>query len=549
MKWQRWHAVAAGAALLAIGVAIGKCDGRSGGPAPAASSEAAVPAPDDLVAELVVSTPNASWTRLQRGVGGAVGILPATLPGVVVGLVDLDATVASELDGTSPMFGVLAGSTADPAAVLAIKLVDPRHARAVLGGRADAAADRKVALDFSPNGYLLLGRRPADLARLGPYVTRTMPARFAEAPPMAAAIVEVPRSALAKAVAPALDAWWKDSRSFLLKEDEQMRAKKGRAPDLADPTAIVATLDAVVGRRLAVTSDLQKIRVSLDVTDDAAVVTATLDPLPGKGPAKEWIDGMRVGDAAPVLALPATSALALETRDSDDEREAQAKELENAVTSALGPRLKDPARLHDVLESATKARAEAVALALSLEEPSGLFLRAPVRDVDAANRAIRGAFELFKTDPLKELVRVRDVVASNEDVAGLGKVDVLTITREPPPKRSKADAKPLGGGAWVTDGKTLSLAVGPEPAVTLKLGAAPDRKLADEPSLKRFLGAVGSDATTVMIAQPLRLDPKRASLPPAPLAVALGRHGGQAFVQVDIADALLRETARWQMGF
>ncbi|HVJ91770.1 MAG TPA: hypothetical protein VM580_18340, partial [Labilithrix sp.] len=60
---------------------------------------------------------------------------------------------------------------------------------------------------------------------------------------------------------------------------------------------------------------------------------------------------------------------------------------------------------------------------------------------------------------------------------------------------------------------------------------------------------IGSDATTVIVAQPLRLDPKRANLPAAPLGIAVGRKGHDAFVRVDVADALLREAARLQMGF
>ena len=58
------------------------------------------------------------------------------------------------------------------------------------------------------------------------------------------------------------------------------------------------------------------------------------------------------------------------------------------ITTSLGQRLDDPTRLHDVLESATKARDASVAFAVGLEEPSGLFLRAPVRDAAAADKAM-----------------------------------------------------------------------------------------------------------------------------------------------------------------
>jgi hypothetical protein len=349
-------------------------------------------------------------------------------------------------------------------------------------------------------------------------------------------------------IAPWLEGLWREAHASLLEQDAQMRAKKGRAPDYGEPAAIVQALDAVVGRRVAVASDLGGARVTLDVTDDAAILTATLEPGSADGPARAWVDGMRVGDAAPVLALPSTSALAIGSRASEAEREAEAKDLEAAVTSALGARLKEPARVHDVIESATRARDESFALALSVGEPSGAFLSGPVRDAAAAERAIRGAVELTKAEPLKDLLRVRDVRSTSEELAGLGKIDVLTVVREPPSRRPRAEATPLVSAAWAIDPKALSLGVGPEAPVTLKLGARPDRRLADEPALKRFVASVGGDAATVAIAQPLRLDPRRADLPLAPLAIALGRRGGRAFVQLDVADALLREAARWQMG-
>ena len=91
MKWPRWHAVVVGAALVGLGVVGARsCGSRPPPPAEAASALPPVAAPDDLIADLVVASPNTSWAKLQRGVGGAVGILPATLPGMIVSLTDLD---------------------------------------------------------------------------------------------------------------------------------------------------------------------------------------------------------------------------------------------------------------------------------------------------------------------------------------------------------------------------------------------------------------------------------------------------------------------------
>ena len=582
MKWQRWHAVAAAAALAAVGlVSFAKWDGSTPAVDAGAVVEPPVRAPDGLLADIYVTSPNASWTRLQRGVGGAVGILPGTLPGVFVALSELDVMFVDEIDGASPMFGVLAGDPGNPGAVFAMKLVDARRARLLLADgdtsryvtkEADGMTllvptkqephDRRFELAITRSGYLLVARAAADLERLGPYATRTLPAR--PLPTDAAVTVDVPKSALQAVIKPRLESLWGDGKSFLLTQDEQMRAARGRAPDFGDPIAIVGALDAVLGRRVAIVGDLEKLRLSLEITEEAAVLTAALSPLGPDGPARRWVDGMKLGDAAPVLALPTVSALAVSLRDGEGDRDEQGKELEQAIAASLGARLKDPGKLHEVIEAMTQARGESMALALGLDEPTGLFVRAPVRDPASADKAIRGAFDLTRAEPFKELLGVRDVVASSDELPGLGKIAVTTALRvakdakrEPaaPPRAADGGAPvartpPRAAGArGVVDQGTLSLGAGGEPLVTLKTGARPDRKLADEPSLARFTAAVGSDASTVIVAQPLRLDPRRANLPTAPLAIAVGRKGSDGFVRVDIADGLLREAARWQMGF
>jgi hypothetical protein len=536
--------------------------------------------------DLYVTVPNSSWGKLQRGIGGAAGILPATLPGVIVALSEVDVALGDELDGTAPMYGVAAGDPADPAFALAIKLVDPRRARGLFAegdtarytGKQAAGMtllvpnrasprDHRFEVAITNNGYLLMGKTAADLTRLGPYTTRTLPSR--PLPAESAAALDVPRSALQTLLKPKLESLWKEGKAFLLAQDERMRAERGgRAPDFGDPAAIIAALDAVLSPRVAIVGDLDHVRVALDIVDDAAVLTATLAP--ASGPANEarnWIDSMKLGDAAPVLSLPAATALAFSTRDGEPERVEQAKTLERAIASSLGPRLKDPGKLHDVVEAMTKARDDSFALALDLDEPSGLLLRFPVRDANAQNKAIRGVFDLTRAEPFKDILHVRDVKSATELLPGLGKVDVLTLVRGDAPKpgarsnaggprRAAPDAgappgkPPAGfGAAWAIDHNALALALGPEPVVTLKINGKPDKRLADEPALRRFTTALGSNASTIIIGQPLRLDPKRANLPTAPLGIGVGKKGSDAFVRVDIPTGLLREAVRWQMGF
>ena len=240
---------------------------------------------------------------------------------------------------------------------------------------------------------------------------------------------------------------------------------------------------------------------------------------------------MRTGNADGALAMPASSTLALSTRDDAQTRADQAKSLGTTIAGALGPRLKDPAPLQAVLDAATTARDESVAFAWTSEEPTGVLLRAPVKDVDAATKAFRGALDLAKVDPFKELLHVQSMTAGSEDVAGLGKVSNAMFVRD-------AKAKPTGI-AWAIADNVLYAAAGREPAVTLKVGAKPAKTLADEPTLSAFTRAIGADASTVAIVQPLKLDPGRAALPASPATLAVGKHGSDAFVRIDVPDALI----------
>ena len=577
----------------ASAVSCSKCGARSEEDAATTKvEEPALPAPAGLLADVYMSTPNTSWAKLQRNIGGAVGILPASAGGIICAVAGLDPFVASEIDGAAPIYGVVAGDPTNAGFVVAMKLLDLRKARAVLVDGETARFTPKedagvtelvpkggptgspVVVGLSPNGYVLVARRSQDLLELGPYATRTLPKK--PLPADGALVFDVPRAALGTVMKPKLEALWATARAFLLAEDEAMRRNHGgRAPDYGDPKAIVGAADAWVDKRIGVVGDLEKMRIAVDVIEDGVSVVSTMTPVAGAGIARKWTDAMKVGDTAPLAALPSTTAAALVMRDSEEDRAEQSRAMESAITSALGSRLAegDAKKLHDVVQDFTKARGDVVTTGLAWDEPQGLSLRAPVRDADAASRAVRGAVDLAKVAPFKELLRVKDVTSSTEEVPGFGRAQIAIITREPPrtndaelrPARAHRDAgapaaadagaaRPAPsrkndlGLAWVVSGDMLSMASSDTPAATLGAAGRPGRKLSDEPAIARSLAALAANASAVLVLQPLRFDVARANLPAAPLVIALGRKNTDATFRIDIANGLLRELARWQMG-
>ena len=550
--------------------------------------EPLAPAPDGLIADLVVGTPNASWGRLQRGIGGAVGILPSSAGGIVCVIAGLDPVLASEIDGAAAAYGVVAGDPASPSVLFAVKLADVRKMRSTLvdgdtarfssrdaGGMTELIAkgsnnEAPLALGISPSGYLLIARTAEELGRLGPYVSRTLPKR--PVPAEGAIVIDVPKAALGAILKPKLASLWAGLETWLLGEDEKMRRARGRAPDFGDPKAIVAALDGWVTRHIAVVADLEKLRVAVDFGDDGVTILTTMTPSAAGGVAAKWTDAMKLGDTAPLAALPSNAAVALLLRDDESDRADQAKETETLVTGALGERLAqaDAKKLHEIGVDYTKGRADVLSAALLWDDPQGLLVRGTVRDAEAATRFVRSAVDLARVAPFKEILHARDVTVASEEAAGLGKITVATIAREPrkePPRpaevrplaRGDAGAGDAGAGAkrppkdqlglaWVIDGGLLTLATGEVPIATLGAAVHPDHKLGGEPVLGRTLASLGDGMSAVLVVQPLRFDPMRANLPPAPLTLALGRKEKNAVLRIDLAHGLLREFARWQMG-
>ena len=544
--------------------------------APVTTESAPAPAPEALLAEITIGTPNASWSRLQRTIGGTLGILPSTAGGILCLAAGLDPLLASEIDGMAPAFAVVAGDAASPHFLYAMKLSDLRKSRAALvdgetarfgsrevGGMTELVPKSRerpqpgLVLGIAPNGYLLLASASDDLARLGPYVTRTLPKR--PLPTDGAIVADVPRGALGTLVKPKLQDGWDHFKEFLLSEDERMRRNHGgRPPDFGDPKAIVAAVDGWVGKRIAIVADLDRLHAVFDVTDDGVALSTSLSPQ-ATGPAAEWTSAMVVGDTAALAALPANAALALSVRDSEADRQAQADGVEKLVVDALGPRFADAdkPKLHAAATDFTKARGDVLAASLVWDEPQGLALRVPVRDPEAATRAAKESLDLLSSAPLKLLLRARDVTTKTEEAPGLGKVQMATISREPrpgpPPRGGDAGAGAKGkadelGVASLVEGGTLTLAAGELPLFTLNGVVHPSPKLGDDRSVSKSLAALGTGVNAVVVAQPLRLDPMRANLPTAPLLLALSRKDRDAVVRIEVANTLLRELARSQLG-
>jgi hypothetical protein len=93
------------------------------------------------------------------------------------------------------------------------------------------------------------------------------------------------------------------------------------------------------------------------------------------------------------------------------------------------------------------------------------------------------------------------------------------------------------------------VAAGFAAAPLLTAAAAPAHVVGDDPRAANALAALGADASVAVYAQPLRLDAVRAADgASAPAVAGWGRKGGDAWLRVELADALVREAVRLRGG-
>jgi hypothetical protein len=539
------------------------------------AAEPPVPAPEGLVAEATLLDPNPFWGKLQKGVGGALGILPMTLGGLVCALGGIDPSLGPEIDGTTPAYAVVAegGGPGEASWAVAMKLVEPHKARILLvdseNARYQAKVERgmtiltskglplHVAMALGNGGWLMIARTPDDLLRLGPYVHRTLPTRPKG---KSSLLIESPRAALSGPVKAGLSHLWTDFRLDKEKDDAKMReAHGGRAPDFGDPKAILEIFDGRVKDLVAVVGDLDSAKIAVDAGDDDLRALVTMTPAAGGGRATELVNDMHPGDAAPLLDVAGDASIALFTRENAEDRKATAKRVEDAIGQTLGERLPegDRKKLHGVLDSWSTARGDWLTAAYVGGKPRGLLVGTPTADGagDSASRSLRDGVELLQRPafkgPLEAFLHVKEITLASADVPSVGKAQLATFVRAAD-KSDKSGAPPSKiGAAWIVKDGRLAAVVSEEAPAFLGATSAQTRKLGDDPRLATAVRALGNDVTFAFVSRPLALG-ITTSGSPAPVLIATGRQSGTpgiAFARIEVADVLLREAIKLSGGF
>lgn len=573
---------------IVVGIALGAFGCSKSEPAPPAPAVLPpVPPPPGLVAELVMPHPGTTWSTARAAIGGPAALLPQSGGMLVGSLLGLPPGAVALLDVELPALGAVVAGDHGFVTVVALHVKDGAKLAELVSTGDNArftkkpdAASGVVLLDPKGNAstltasmavvgnYLALGVRPDDLVRYAPYVARTLPAR---AVPKDGDLVAVANGAGVKVVAArgreTWDAWKKEREA----DDAAMRQKHGgSAPDFGDPSEALAHFDQKnVSRLFGILNDLDEARLVATVDGGFVHVRLSMKPAPGTGVAAQEIGAMTIGDATPLLALPAASPIALLTRDSAAARAASAADESEALAKVFGGRLAaaDKGKIDAALSAWAKGRGDwLTAFAVWSKDTHAAVVRGAVADAAVLDEAVGSFLGLSQIPAIAEpLASFAGEMKLSRPVKQ-GALRTVHVSRKEPKLKlaGSNDSKSAGAKGeptpddvdvvWTVNDEGLLAAAGRDAKGALgALSAKGDKTLGDVPEIAKLGAGLGGDISFALLVQPMHLvatavgkDDVKPQV--APVLFAYGRTGPDGWFELDASTLLAREWAKAKGG-
>ena len=556
-------------ALLAVG-GCSSCEKNEPKPQPVAELPA-VPAPANHAADIFIPKPAEAFKNIRTRVGGALTLLPASFPSMMVTVLGLTPQLLEQIDGASPAFGVITDDGKRTVVVMGVHVRDGSRTVQLLTEGADAKytaspakegvvvlaprpklTSRPAALGVMGN-YLLTAEKADDLITCGPYVAGTLPKQPAQEGEI---VLMVPGKALKGPVVERIKQGWSSFRKDREKDDEQMRKSKGRAPDFGEPAAALADVEGKVESITALLSDLESAKVRLDTDTSGIHAMVTMNPASKDGVASKTFSTMETGDLAPLLAMPKDTALGLLLRDKAEARAKDAEDQAKGLADLLGDRLGDKEKeaIGTALGTWAKGRGDWMAAAIrwSRTEQEAI-VRGSVNDAAALDEAIRSLLLLTNVAAFREPVehRLGKMEFGKPKKAGEGAyVHVDREKKMPegaPPRKSAFDV------AWRIDSEAKSFEIRAREEGKDWLTTEPTKAptLGEHATSSKVFNGIGSDASFVLFADPrlflMSLAPKGAKVKgatSAPFVLAYGGKPERGWVKLVLAHATARELVK-----
>ncbi len=549
-----WLSVVAG---FGLHTACARCDAT---PAPAESQTKAtvperVPAPAALVFDVLLPRPAETWHRVRDLAGDRAGLLPLNVGLLVARTLGLPPVVATRFDAETPWVGaILRSKEGQPKWAFAARVQSGAElvAELTLGTQpSHRAVERSglVLLERSEPGsfeslavagdYLLFASDTGGLETAGPYLARTLSRATM---PKGSLVMVARREQLRGAAVEWLKAAWARQREQLhAQRANAQRAHGGRAPDFAEPSAVMDALGSWVDELASYARSGERLELTFEPTKNAASLSVELVPTKN-GSAASWVERLAVGDARRVLSLPSGALVALWAKSSSTERVQGASAVHGGLKELLGTRLseRDGELVSAVFEGLAEGRGDELKAAFVLQPSPGLIVEGTVRDQALVSRALGKLPELFGVsavaDPLAFFVGRPSVTQPEPSMQGVQSAKLRFA--------SPAGARAPGLGfeaLWRAEGDTFRWVGGVAPAKQLfALRGESVSTLKTQGQLEQRLAGL-EQTSTVLLLNPMRLGLLQAGESSDSMALfAAGRRRGSATLKLEVPSEALR---------
>jgi len=542
--------------------------------------ETAVPAPEGLVAEAIVRSPDAVVQSFRV----ITPLIPDRASPLLADMMHVSRETTDEVDGTKPAFVVVVRNptTKDSGFVFAVQLKNPAKVLEALGKQGLARTeDATQALSIfeagqaatGPKGqvlgvkrnYLIAASNVASLKELTPYATRTLPTR---AVPTQDVSITVPQSAMRGSLRDGFNAVVQQAAL-----QRKMMVAKAKSADAGAPQGI-GMLDAI-GEYSARTNerivswlaDAGDAHITITTKDGALSVRGDVEIPNADSPFGKQVAGWPVGNALTALGTPSGALLAFTGKSSEAARGEASHDLAEMLATMYPDDVtpKERTKVEEFLAAWDKARGESTTGALLYEGPARLAIgaRLAAKDPVALAKLTKDAFtSVFAIKGVASGLTKQGIGVpkfSDATVAGTH-VDVLSINLPRKPGEKLKPGEP----------ETADIVFGPVPgqselAIVAGVGAKElfatfveaksEKSLEAFPLLKQQIEKLGPDLAGVALGLPSRMVPLAsganvsAPTPPNdPVFVAVGRGAKGPFVMLDVSRPAVELAGRFAMS-
>ncbi|MEO7095907.1 MAG: hypothetical protein ABI175_21785, partial [Polyangiales bacterium] len=288
-------------------------------------AETPVPAPEGILLEGIMKAPDTILASLRT----VSPLVPDKAGPLLANVLHIPAAAGSEIDGTKPIFLVVAKQGPETVFIIAASVADPAKVVDVIAKmptfkRSDDAEGGLTIFESTSTprnqvlairrGFLLAGASVSSIKALAPYATRTMPTK---ALPPEEIAVTLPQAAIRTTI--------RDSLKALLDANAAKRKEMlAQAKTTGAPSGMLDVFGDYQSKQterfVGWLADAGDARIALTTSAGAIALRAEVAVPSNESDFGKKVASWPLGNALDTLAVPATSFIAFSSRSSEESR-------------------------------------------------------------------------------------------------------------------------------------------------------------------------------------------------------------------------------------